>query len=84
MARGRGRTAVASQQIVIEEDGIQRTGRYTEYSDKTLTVISDEGREWSGAVGNSDAASVARMHLYQLVADFGTGRIRPLHANSDD
>jgi len=68
---------VSTVDISVEEDGIQRTGRYIEYDDGT--VISDEGREKTIQIGKSDVETVAKMHLYQLVSDFRTARIKPLH-----
>jgi len=58
---------VSTVDISVEEDGIQRTGRYIEYDDGTVTVISDEGREKTIQIGKSDVETVAKMHCQALV-----------------
>jgi len=56
---------VSTVDISVEEDGIQRTGRYIEYDDGT--VISHEGREKTIQIGKSDVETVAKMHCQALV-----------------
>jgi hypothetical protein len=81
---GRKPKIVATRDIAVEEDGVRRTGRYIEYDDGTVTVISDEGRENSTQIGNSDVETVAKMKLRLLVSDFRTTRIKPLHPPADE